>query len=359
MRDAELAKYRPMADPETFAPIHEAAESPVMMEPQPRESSTDAGGIDPKDLPESHLQIDLDQLPQTIKTEEIPSMKTLIPAMKRVKFTNIGIQEQLKKQEADMFPPPIKTSDKGAGKEKSPQPSTSATQSVEQPIHTLAKLGEAVSLLASKLTQLTYLIEAQSKIVSVIGDLQEDVKLLTAQVVGLRSDVARLTGLLETLLPMLSQIEAKMTMMNQSAQAPTGLEMDVSEEDPQVSDYYDKYISSCKFQGLTKQLFLMLYASKDAYLRAKKMFPGLLLTKENFECFRTGLHTLESLTTLNKEFLRLTSPLHKETYLPPRGTGIHYKGDTAGSSKPQQVPGGPPMFSDNPTDEELKALFWS
>jgi hypothetical protein len=97
-----------------------------------------------------------------------------------------------------------------------------------------------------------------------------------------------------------------------------------------------------------------LVATKDSYTRAKRLFPELKLPKENFQCFYKGIYSKTDIDVLNREFLRLTSPLQKETYLPPGATGEAY---TAHGISSVPAPQAPIMTTRTPmqNDEDLQA----
>jgi hypothetical protein len=122
-----------------------------------------------------------------------------------------------------------------------------------------------------------------------------------------------------------------------------------------AGNYYDAHLASLGLSGLTRTLFVTLVATKDSYTRATRLFPGLKLPKENFQCFYKGIYSETDIDVLNREFLRLTSPLHKETYLPPGGTGEY----TARGISSVPAPQAPIMTTRTlmQIDEDLRALF--
>jgi hypothetical protein len=166
-----------------------------------------------------------------------------------------------------------------------------------------------------KLTILANLVAAQGERVTTIKELHEDVKTLTAEFIALRSDLAHNTNLLEILLSRTS-LESPRTQANEQTNIlPTEKPSEgESNGKAEYGTYFDDHVAKNKWAGLTRELFISLGVAKDAYTKMIKLFPHMLLGKEVFKGFRTGEFTFNDLSGLNREIIRLSSSLHKESY---------------------------------------------
>jgi hypothetical protein len=245
--------------------------------------------------------------------------------------TNLDIQKTLSEQEKDLFPTLVLekrkrplSSDAGTT-EGGPQ----STESTSIPLENR----DNIKMINTQITTLINLVKAQSGLFTLVKEVSTELKTLSAEVMNLRSEVTHAVNMQTMLYNKVEQLvlsKPVSTPPPQSAETspraePQDLGVEETEEVKAVKLYYENHLASRNLTGLTKTLFTILVTAKDAYTRAKKMFPGLKLPKENFQCFSLGKYTKTDIDVLNREFSRLSSALHKETYRPPGGTSHSYR----------------------------------
>lgn len=317
---------------EQFLGQSPAADITTMLISEPREAQSELTGPDPSELPEMDIEVSGNgsEKPGTSKQlmdVELPSLD-LGPSTS----TNLGIQDGIRRQERSLFPE-LRLSYEGPTTLPAFQPQSTAESPPASDSKTgLDQLTTQVTEIQNVLKNTANLVKAQSGLFTLLKEVQTEVKALSAEVLALRSETTQLHNLQKMWIAKISSTVPMQAQSTPTAPMPAAsgapLATDSAPSDElleKINAYYDHNLSQLKLAGLTKPLFATLTTAPDPYLQATQLFPGLKLPKENFACFINKNFTHVDIDVINREFMRVSSSLHKQSYLPPGGTGVPYQ----------------------------------
>uniref|UniRef100_A0AAT9JPZ2 Phosphoprotein n=1 Tax=Cryptotermes secundus lispivirus 1 TaxID=3133545 RepID=A0AAT9JPZ2_9MONO len=345
---------------ETFTTAEDVAESGLLTLPEERESHDEPIDVDPLDVPERSSETPLHPSTTDMQPAIQDPTKAIhsLPIPKRIR-TNRDIQKSEAAQSARTL------HHQTTFRDEPPSSSWEMQEDTTPPVTLQKSTDQKVDDLIAEVKNLGNLIKAQSGIHTQVSDTHIEIRSLSAEVINMRSELSHIGNILSLLMSKVGDQSIGSTFQStphsQSRQETSIGDIDEIEEAEQMkkiaSEYYDTHFTQFGFSGLTKILFSTLVCSKDAYQRAKKLYPGLQLPKETFACFANNAYSHQDMEVLNREFLRLGSTLHKDKYLPPGGTGVPY---TPGRETEAQAARAPSLGMSVPqqSDDELRAFLF-